>query len=101
MELGAIVDSCLAYRTVPETNDPTGAARQLREEGADMITFTSGSTVESFFNMEIDWPEGCEAACIGPVTHKTFKSHCEASSVESKKHDIEGLVQTILKHYGK
>lgn len=101
MKLGAIVDSCLAYRTVPETNDPTGAAKQLREEGADMITFTSGSTVESFFNMDIDWPEGCEAACIGPVTSKTFKSQCEAPSIESSKHDIEGLVQTILDHYGK
>lgn len=101
MELGAIVDSCLAYRTVPETSDPTGAAKQLREEGADMITFTSGSTVENFFKMDIDWPEGCEAACIGPVTHNTFKSHCEAPSIESSKHDIEGLVQAILRHYGK
>ncbi|MFT6181525.1 MAG: uroporphyrinogen III methyltransferase/synthase [Akkermansiaceae bacterium] len=101
MKLGAIVDSCLAYRTVPETSDPTGAAKQLREEGADMITFTSGSTVESFFNMGINWPEGCEAACIGPVTSKTFKSQCEAKSIESSKHDIEGLVQTILDHYAK
>jgi uroporphyrinogen III methyltransferase / synthase len=101
MSLGAIVDSCLAYRTVPETADPTGAAKQLREEGADLITFTSGSTVECFFNMGIDWPEGCEAACIGPVTHETFKATCDAPSIVSKQHDIEGLVQTILDHYGK
>ncbi|MEN8679888.1 MAG: uroporphyrinogen-III C-methyltransferase [Akkermansiaceae bacterium] len=100
MDQGAIVDSCLAYRTVPETADPTGAARQLREEGADMITFTSGSTVENFFKMDLDWPEGCEAACIGPVTHKTFKSHCEAPSIESEKHDIDGLVHAILNHFG-
>jgi uroporphyrinogen III methyltransferase/synthase len=100
MDQGAIVDSCLAYRTVPETADPTGAARQLREEGADLITFTSGSTVENFFKMDLDWPEGCEAACIGPVTHKTFKSHCEAPSIESEKHDIDGLVHAILNHFG-
>ena len=100
MDQGAIVDSCLAYRTVPETADPTGAARQLREEGADMITFTSGSTVENFFKMDLDWPEGCQAACIGPVTHKTFKSHCEAPSIESEKHDIDGLVHAILNHFG-
>lgn len=99
MELGAIVDTCLAYRTVPETGDPTGAARQLREEGADMITFTSGSTVESFFDMGIDWPEGCEAACIGPITGKTFKSYSDAPAIESERYDIEGLVQKILEHY--
>jgi len=101
MAQGAIVDLCLAYRTVPETADPTGAAKQLREEGADLITFTSGSTVENFFKMDLDWPEGCEAACIGPVTHETFKASCEAPSIESEKHDIEGLVQTILDHYAK
>ncbi len=101
MELGAIVDSCLAYRTVPETDDPTGAAKQLREEGADLITFTSGSTVDNFFKMGLDWPEGCEAACIGPVTHKTFKAQCGAASIESSQHDIEGLVQTILEHFAK
>src|SRR5690606_25191934 len=44
--LGAIVDECVAYKTVPETEDPTGAAERLREDGADLITFTSASTVE-------------------------------------------------------
>ena len=101
MDQGAIVDSCLAYRTIPETSDPTGAAKQLCEEGADMITFTSGSTVTNFFKMDINWPDRCEAACIGPVTHKNFKSHCEAASIESKKHDIDGLVQAILDHFAK
>ena len=99
MELGAIVDSCLAYQTVPETSDPTGAVQKLREEGADMITFTSGSTVQNFFKMSLDWPEGCEAACIGPVTDKAFKARSGEVSVMSEKHDIEGLVATILKHF--
>ena len=99
IELGAIVDSCLAYQTVPETSDPTGAVQKLREEGADMITFTSGSTVQNFFKMSLDWPEGCEAACIGPVTDKAFKARSGEVSVMSEKHDIEGLVATILKHF--
>ena len=99
MALGAIVDYCLAYRTVPESSDPTGAARQLREDGADMITFTSGSTVDNFFKMGLDWPEGCQAACIGPVTHQAFQAQCGAASIESSQHDIEGLVETILNHF--
>jgi len=47
-KLGAIVDEAFAYRTVPETRDVTGARRRLLEEGADLITFTSSSTVENF-----------------------------------------------------
>ena len=101
MALGAIVDSCLAYRTVPETEDPTGAAKRLAEDGADMITFTSGSTAENFFKMGIDWPEGCVAGSIGPVTSKTFKSLSEETCIESKKHDVPGLVAATLKHFKK
>jgi len=101
MELGAIVDSCLAYRTVPETADPTGAAKRLAEEGADMITFTSGSTVDNFFKMGLDWPEGCVAGSIGPVTSKTFKANSEEPCIESPQHDIPGMVDAILKYFGK
>lgn len=97
--MGAIVDSCISYRTVPETGDPTGAVKSLRESGADMITFTSGSTVENFFAMELPWPENCVAGCIGPVTSKVFEESSSAQSVEAKRHDIEGLVEAILEHF--
>lgn len=100
MEQEAIVDTCLAYRTVPETDDPTGAAAALQKDGADLITFTSGSTVEHFFKMGIDWPDECEAACIGPVTARTFRSSCDAPMIEAKEHTIEGLVSRILERYG-
>ncbi|RFC46744.1 MAG: uroporphyrinogen III methyltransferase / synthase, partial [Verrucomicrobia bacterium] len=62
--LGAIVDECIAYRTIPETEDITGARASLAEHGADLITFTSGSTVEHFFNLGLDWPQGCVAGSI-------------------------------------
>ena len=101
MNIVAIVDSCLAYRTVPETSDPTGAAQRLADEGADMITFTSGSTVENFFKLGIPWPENCVAGSIGPVTSKTFAAHSSETCIESPKHDIPGLVKAILKHFAK
>src|SRR5215471_12749969 len=44
--LGAIVDDIACYKTVPETEDLTGAAAKLLEAGAEWVTFTSGSTVE-------------------------------------------------------
>src|SRR5881398_2279551 len=56
--LGAIVDEAFAYRTAPETRDITGARRHLLEEGADLITFTSSSTVENFLALGLPWPKG-------------------------------------------
>jgi uroporphyrinogen III methyltransferase/synthase len=99
--LGAIVDECIAYRTVPETEDPTGAKTKLAEEGADLITFTSGSTVDHFFALGLDWPEGCVAGSIGPVTSSTLRKHGMPPAFEAKPHDIPGLVNAILKHFGR
>ena len=57
--MGAIVDEGFAYRTVPETRDDNGARRRLLEEGADLITFTSSSTVENFMALGLPWPREC------------------------------------------
>ena len=54
--MGAIVDEAFAYRTVPETHDITGARHRLSNEGADLITFTSSSTVENFLDLKLPWP---------------------------------------------
>jgi uroporphyrinogen III methyltransferase/synthase len=99
--LGAIVDECIAYRTVPETEDPTGAKAKLAEEGADLITFTSGSTADHFFALGLDWPEGCVAGSIGPVTSSTLRKHGMPPEFEANPHDIPGLVKAILKHFGR
>ena len=96
---GAIVDECIAYRTVPETTDPTGAAQRLRDEGADMITFTSGSTVDHFFALGLPWPDGCVAGSIGPVTSETLRKHGVEPAFEAKTHDIPGLIRAIRKHW--
>jgi uroporphyrinogen III methyltransferase/synthase len=98
--MGAIIDECIAYRTVAETEDPTGAAARLREEGADIITFTSSSTVDHFFDMDIPWPDGCLAASIGPVTAKTLRDHGHPPAIEATQHDIPGLIAAIVKSTG-
>jgi uroporphyrinogen III methyltransferase / synthase len=98
-KLGAIVDEAFAYRTVTETRDVTGARRRLLEEGADMITFTSSSTVENFLALDLPWPKGMQIASIGPITSKTATDHGLKIDIEARRHDIEGLVEAIRKFF--
>ncbi|HEY6070413.1 MAG TPA: uroporphyrinogen-III C-methyltransferase [Chthoniobacterales bacterium] len=100
-KLGAIVDEAFAYRTVPETRDITGARHRLLEEGADLITFTSSSTVENFLALGLPWPKGMQIASIGPITSKTATDHGLKIDTEARRHDIEGLVEAIRKFFGK
>ncbi len=98
-KLGAIVDEAYAYRTVPETRDVTGARRRLLEEGADLITFTSSSTVENFLALGLPWPKGMQIASIGPITSKMATDHGLKIDIEARRHDIEGLVEAIRKFF--
>jgi uroporphyrinogen III methyltransferase/synthase len=96
---GAIVDEAFAYRTVPETRDISGAQRQLAQGGADLITFTSSSTVENFLALGLPWPKGMRVASIGPITSKTVRDHGLEVGIEARRHDIDGLVQAISEFF--
>jgi uroporphyrinogen III methyltransferase/synthase len=100
-ELGAIVDEALAYRTVAETRDITGARRRLLEEGADVITFTSSSTVDNFMALGLALPKRIAVASIGPITSKTARGHGLKVNVEARQHDIGGLVEAVRDYFGK
>lgn len=99
-KLGAIVDEAFAYRTVPETRDVTGARQRFVEEGADLITFTSSSTVENFLALGLPWPKGMQVASIGPITSKTARDNGLKVDIEARRHDIVGLVDAIRKFFG-
>ena len=100
-QLGAIVDEAIAYRTVPETDDITGARRRFTDEGADLITFTSSSTVENFLAMKLPWPKGIKTASIGPITSGTMQQAGLEVDVEATQHDIDGLVEAIVGMLGR
>ncbi len=99
--LGAIVDEAIAYRTVPESDDVAGGIRRFREEGADIITFTSSSTAENFHALNLPLPEGLKTASIGPVTSRTMKTLGWKVDAEAARHDIPGLVEAIVKAFGR
>jgi len=96
-DLGAIVDDIPCYRTVAETEDWTGGAAKLLAEGADWITFTSGSTVEHF-HARFDLPKlrsqfpGLRLASIGPETSKALSVLGFKPDVEARPHTIDGLL---------
>jgi uroporphyrinogen III methyltransferase/synthase len=100
-ELGAIVDEAIAYRTVPERTDPSGGLDRFRAEGADLITFTSSSTVENFLGLQLRLPKGLKTASIGPITSETMRKNGLKVDVESAKFDIDGLVDAIVSLYSK
>jgi len=97
--MGAIVDEAPAYRTVAETEDNLEALARLKAEGADVITFTSASTVEHFLNLKVALPAECKTASIGPVTTSALKAHGLQVDIEAKDHSIPGLVAALEKFW--
>jgi uroporphyrinogen III methyltransferase/synthase len=101
-EEGAIVDDIAIYKTVPETEDPTGAAARLLAEGADWVTFTSSSTVEHFHS-RFDLPAllkkfpQLKLASIGPETSKAIVILGLKPTLEAKEHTTDGLIAALLK----
>ena len=97
--LGAIVDEAIAYRTVPERDENLEAIARFVGEGADLITFTSASTVESFLDLKLALPEGLKIASIGPVTSDTLRKHGLKVDIEAKEHTIQGLVDAVQAYW--
>ena len=97
--LGAIVDDVPVYQTVPETDDCCGGIRRFREEGADMITFTSASTATHFMELGLSLPKGLKTASIGPVTSAEMRRLGLPVDLEAAQHDIPGLVAAVKGFY--
>ena len=103
---GAIVDEVASYRTEPETLDLNGAAARFEAEGADWITFASGSAVQHFherFNLAevLRRREGLRTLAIGPETTKALKALGVEPSAEARVHTIEGMVTTLVGRAGR
>jgi uroporphyrinogen III methyltransferase / synthase len=94
-ERGASVDVVALYDTVAEA---LGAETLTAVEGADYVTFTSSSTVRHF--MEAlggrALPNGARIVSIGPVTSATARELGLEVHAEAERHDIDGLVETLL-----
>lgn len=101
--LGGIVDEAIAYRTVPENDAHAKHAKyvgikRFREEGADIVTFTSASTAANFFALQLTSPVKFLTASIGPITSHTLTRLGFAVDIEASNHTISDLVEAICQH---
>jgi uroporphyrinogen III methyltransferase / synthase len=87
---GAQVDVVHLYRTVPEAVN----AEALR--AADLVTFTSSSTVTSLAaGLGDGGLHGVRAASIGPVTSAALRAHGVEPLAEADPHTVDGLVAAV------
>lgn len=94
-EAGWDVDVVDAYRTVAA---PISDEQRAAVARADVVTFTSSSTVDRFvdaFGTESMPPV---VACIGPVTAETARGHGIEVDVVAREHTATGLVDELVRH---
>ena len=60
------------------------------------MTFTSSSTVTRFL-AATQVPDGARVVSIGPVTSATAREHGLEVHVEAERHDIDGLVEALVR----
>ncbi len=101
MKRKAIVDECIAYNTVAANEENSPAATALQRDGAELITFTSSSTVKNFMAMKMPLPANCVIASIGPITTQTLVEYGLKPHIEATHHNIDSLVEAIVKYFKK
>ncbi len=99
-ELNATVERVDLYRSVL---DGTGAAelkKRLNSDGADLVTFTSASSVTNFVEaVGVDAARTAPAASIGPVTSQAARAAGLDVLIEATESTIPGLVDAIVDHF--
>ena len=96
-DLGAEVDTVTAYRNLSVEYPDPDALDQI-EEGVDLVTFTSPSTVRSFHRLVGD-EVVASAGVIGTVTADAARELGYRVAVEADPFTIPGLVKGILSHF--
>ena len=94
-ERGAEVDVVALYETVAE---PLGEEERAALARATDVTFTASSTVRFLMQaLDGELPPGPRVVSIGPVTSATAREHGLAVGVEATRHDLDGLVEALLR----
>jgi uroporphyrinogen III methyltransferase/synthase len=87
------VDVVEAYRT---EQAPLAEEQVAAVAAADVVTFTSSSTVSNFLAAMGGRPIPPVVVAIGPITAATVRDHGLAVDVEAEVHTIDGLVDALV-----
>ncbi len=101
-EMGAKVDVLPIYET-KICKESKEKLKKALEEGVDIVTFTSSSTVKNFFKLceDLDKEKLKDLifASIGPITSSTLRDFGFEPHIEAKEYTIEGLVNAITEYF--
>lgn len=99
---GVGVDVVVAYRTVPAREDILLGVELVLKNKIDVVTFTSGSTVRSFFSVVND-KENLRGrfipASIGPITSRALEEQGFPPGIEAEKYTSQGLALAIVEFF--
>jgi uroporphyrinogen-III synthase len=97
---GANVTEVTAYRTLPV--EPASETLAELDNGVDIITFTSNSTIENFisvlgFEQAYKLASQATVAAIGPVTAATARDLGLHVDIVPDRYTIDGLLRSLVK----
>lgn len=103
--MGAKVHEVTAYRTVTGSGSSDDLLKMLEEKKVDILTFTSSSTVRNFMKKlgpeNMGLLDDVVIASIGPITSGAARELGLTVDVEASEYTIDGLIEAILRYYGK
>jgi uroporphyrinogen III methyltransferase / synthase len=100
-KLGAQVDVVETYQNVMPETDSQSILGLLQNEGIDVITFTSSSTVHNFAALIgkahlSELLQNSLIACIGPVTRASAEEYHLQNMIQPNRSTTEALVEAIV-----
>ncbi|MBN1124320.1 MAG: uroporphyrinogen-III C-methyltransferase [Sedimentisphaerales bacterium] len=98
---GAKVDDIAVYTVKPNTEKNEAILEQIKAGEIDWVTFTSSSTVRSFFDqipIQLARSTGVKIGSIGPVATQQVKDLGLEPTVEADVHTVDGLLAAIEKY---
>jgi uroporphyrinogen III methyltransferase/synthase len=99
-QLGAVVDRVTLYRSVPDGEGASELRERLMRGEADLVTFTSASSVKAFVaTVGADVAVKVAAASIGPITTTAARDAGLDVVVEADQSTIGGLVESIAEYF--
>ncbi len=103
-KIGADVTVATAYETVADCDNKDELIEALESGEADVVTFTSSSTVTNLLGVlgdKKDLLNKAALAAIGPVTADTLKKHGLTPAINAAEYTIDGLMTAIEEYYNK